>query len=579
MAARTKVHVDIITKADGQEPGAGLKKFAIGAGVAAVAIAGLIKVGKELEGLYAVQEQAEKRLEQTIRATSKAAGLNARELQNMASELQSVTKFGDEATLGAQSLLLTFKNIGGDVFPRALESILDVSEAMGTGLKESSIQLGKALNDPVGGIAALTRVGIQFTDAQKETIKQMVEMNDTAGAQGIILDELESQFGGVARAAAQTGSGIKTQLDNNFGDLGETLGGVITHGLIPFRQELLKEVDAVNKTIKAHFIRSKAIRGEATVIELLTLREIEQEKAEKRLTDAKDNLVRAEENLIEIGEASDSVSNLRRDSLKRGIEVAKENIKVLEGEVNAKTRATEATERLFAAEQNSIDAKLAQFQIVEETNEKQEETVKLIDEQDEAILKLHEDTSVMFGASEAGFEKQEEQIKNLNLEYVALANDGLGAFASAFEEVGAGNITLWEGVKQGGKDAVSALLKSYAQLWIAQAAAAAVLLQFATAAGLLAAAAGAFAASGFVQSFATGGSFITDGPTSVGGNLAGDNPSGQERVTVEPLGGGGGSSNNSGQVMILRIGDRDVKAVVQGWIDNRGLRSSRGGAI
>ena len=86
-------------------------------------------------------------------------------------------------------------------------------------------------------------------------------------------------------------------------------------------------------------------------------------------------------------------------------------------------------------------------------------------------------------------------------------------------------------------------------------------------------------ASGLVQSFETGGQFITDGPTMIGNNLVGDNASGQERVTVEPLGGGGGSTNNSGQIMILRIGDRDIKAVVQGWIDNRGLHSSRGGAI
>ena len=68
MAQRTKVFVDIKTTSDGKEPGAGLKKFAIGAGVAAVAIAGLIKIGKDLVSIYSDQEQAEARLEQTIKS-------------------------------------------------------------------------------------------------------------------------------------------------------------------------------------------------------------------------------------------------------------------------------------------------------------------------------------------------------------------------------------------------------------------------------------------------------------------------------------------------------------------------------
>ncbi len=79
-----------------------------------------------------------------------------------------------------------------------------------------------------------------------------------------------------------------------------------------------------------------------------------------------------------------------------------------------------------------------------------------------------------------------------------------------------------------------------------------------------------------IPSLATGGSYITDGPELTNGYVIGDNTSGQERHTIEPL---GGSSDNTGQIMILRIGDRDLKAVVQGWINNRGLHSSRGGAI
>ena len=251
MAARTKVFVDIKTTTDGKEPGSGLKKFAIGAGIAAVAIAGLIKIGKDLVNVYSVQEQAEARLEATIKSTGKAAGLTADQLKDMASGLQGVTKFGDEAIIGAESLLLTFKDIGGDIFPRALESILDVSEAMDQGLKESTIQLGKALNDPIQGLTAMRRVGIQFTDAQEDMIKGMVEVNDLAGAQDIILTELESQFGGVARAAADTATGALTQLGNTMGDLQEAYGRNLAEGIQPFVKGLenivAQMVEAANK--------------------------------------------------------------------------------------------------------------------------------------------------------------------------------------------------------------------------------------------------------------------------------------------------------------------------------------------
>lgn len=203
---------------------------------AAVAFVGL---GAAITGSIAafrVQEQVELKTRQTIIATGEAAGLTAQEIFNMAGALQEVTAFGDEAIIGGQNLLLTFKNIGKDVFPRVTEVMLDMSAAMGTGLKESAIQLGKALNDPKVGLTALQRVGITFTEAQKEQIKTMQELGDVAGAQKIILKELESQFGGIARTTAK-GTGAFIQLKNIVGDLVEDLGRELAPTFIDVAQE------------------------------------------------------------------------------------------------------------------------------------------------------------------------------------------------------------------------------------------------------------------------------------------------------------------------------------------------------
>jgi hypothetical protein len=127
-------------------------------------------------------------------------------------------------------MLLTFTNIQGQIFDRTLPTILDLSAAMGQDLKTSAIQVGKALNDPIAGLGSLSRVGIQFTDTQKQQIEQMTRVNDLAGAQGIILDELARQFGGSAKAQASP----LIQLQNLWGDFQEEVG----KGALPILNDL-----------------------------------------------------------------------------------------------------------------------------------------------------------------------------------------------------------------------------------------------------------------------------------------------------------------------------------------------------
>lgn len=118
-----------------------------------------------------------KQLEQVIRSTGGAAGVTADEARRLADELGRVTNFDDDAVLSGENLLLTFTKIGKDVFPRATETILDMSQALGQDLKSSAIQLGKALNDPLTGLTALKRVGVTFSDEQKAMIESLVGSN------------------------------------------------------------------------------------------------------------------------------------------------------------------------------------------------------------------------------------------------------------------------------------------------------------------------------------------------------------------------------------------------------------------
>ncbi len=188
----------------------------------------------ELVRLANEQEKAEQKVEQAVRSTGMAAGFTAEQLKQMASELQAATAFGDEEILNkVTAQLLTFTNITGENFKRTQEAALNLATVLDGDLQSAAIMLGKALNDPVSNLGALSRAGIQFSDEQEKLIKSLWEAGRAAEAQSIILKELERQYGGQARAMAQTAAGQMRQFSNLLGDFKEKLGDLLKNFLMP----------------------------------------------------------------------------------------------------------------------------------------------------------------------------------------------------------------------------------------------------------------------------------------------------------------------------------------------------------
>ncbi len=214
--------------------------------------------------LNATREQilAETQLNAVLKSTAGAAGLTAKELTGMASALQKQTRFGDEAIIKAQSLMLTFTKVGKEVFPDAIESVLNMSEAMGQDLQQGVIQVGKALNDPILGVTALRRVGVQLSDQQVDLVRKFTETGEIAKAQKIILSELETQFGGVAKAAGETLPGSLDQMNNAIGDVGEEIGKVFSPILIAVADDVTGFAESVDNSLPK-------LRGYSNVVGML----------------------------------------------------------------------------------------------------------------------------------------------------------------------------------------------------------------------------------------------------------------------------------------------------------------------
>lgn len=207
---------------------AGKMGKAIGAGFL-VAGAGAVAWGVQSVKSLARIEQINARTSNVIKSTGGAAGVTAKHVEKLAGRLENMTASEAEATQEGANLLLTFTNIkngvgkSNQIFDRSTKTIVDMSRALGQDTKSSAIQLGKALNDPIKGVTALSRVGVSFTEQQKAQIKTLTESGRTMGAQKLILGELQKEFGGAGKAFAQTTQGQVELAKHAFGTLGETI--------------------------------------------------------------------------------------------------------------------------------------------------------------------------------------------------------------------------------------------------------------------------------------------------------------------------------------------------------------------
>lgn len=195
------------------------------------------------ESMEASKVQAQ--LGAVLKSTGGAAGVSAEMALELAQALQKQTTYGDEAILSAENMLLTFTKIKSDVFPEAIKTVLDMSTALGQDTKNSAIQLGKALNDPITGVSALRKVGVTFNETQQETIKKLVESGKVMEAQKIILKELAVEFGGSSQAEANSFAGAIKQLSNELSDAKEEIGNELMPEVLSFVKILKDNKDTV----------------------------------------------------------------------------------------------------------------------------------------------------------------------------------------------------------------------------------------------------------------------------------------------------------------------------------------------
>ena len=209
----------------------------------------LVTLGaKKMRDGFMAQEKAVKGMEAVLRSTGRYSEETSEKLQKIASDLQDISNYGDELTLAkATRTLLTFSNIGIDSIERVQKAVADMSATFDTDLKSSALQLGKALDNPIANLGALSRIGVSFTDQEKKKIKVLAKSNKLFEAQNIILTAVEKQVKGGAES--QMDSAIQTK--NAWGDVIETLGGKLAPAFEKIFRGMTASAEKLNEKIKA----------------------------------------------------------------------------------------------------------------------------------------------------------------------------------------------------------------------------------------------------------------------------------------------------------------------------------------
>jgi hypothetical protein len=521
------------------------------------------------------QTRALKQMDAVLESTGHAAQLTKKEITDYSSALQDQIGVSDEVIQSGQNILLTFTNIKKDAFNDTTKTLIDMTAALNDGkvsqelLKTQAIQLGKALNDPVKGISALTRVGVTFTDAQKDQIKTLQNSGDTLGAQQLILKELNKEFGGSAKAARDTFGGAMKAANAIVGDTAENIGfglsGALQDNLGPALVEGAKKLK--------EFLNVERIAGWVknfqTAFALLKL-------GFKSLSIGADKALNIiADTIVDLGNKIDTWKNslvlaylkikgLISDTKKEQSELMREmavdaanEADIRENRINRDIELEEKLKKaVIDARQEIVDADLTQKETLRKTNElytgnvieqsrKVKEAIiqdeldiaaakKLIEEEEAAAKKLKEEEEAAAKKKKAEEELQFEELQKQSLLAIQETFDSLQVLAIKSKSrelfdiaktgaVAAATVNTYQGVTK-----TMATVPYPFNIPLAAAQLAAGLAQVSQ-------------ISSQTVPFAKGGSFVVDQPTTLpmaNGQTALVGEAGAERIDVTPLSGG-----------------------------------------
>jgi hypothetical protein len=203
--------------------------------MAAVAVAALVKLGKDCFDSFLEAERATAKLTGAIAATGQAGKISVKAITDLASALQKTTTYADEATVSAAAMLQQLAGLTERGLKQALPVVQDLAAAMGMDLEAAATLVGKAI---AGNTAGLTRYGIEVKEGatKSETFANVIE-------------GLNDKFAGMAEQLGKTTGGQLVIFRNEIDDLKESIGALLADALNPLLRFVNREF-TINQLMK-----------------------------------------------------------------------------------------------------------------------------------------------------------------------------------------------------------------------------------------------------------------------------------------------------------------------------------------
>lgn len=362
------------------------------------------------------QAKAEKSLEVALGRVSTA-------LLNQASALQEVTTFGDEAIIQSQALLAEF-GLSEEQILKLTPALLDFAAAQGTSVTDAAKLLSKTIGSSTN---ALSRYGIEVEGA--------VNSNERVES---AIASLSEKFAGQAEATT-SGAGAIQQFQNLVGDLQERIGGFIIKALNPVikgvgslvrgitdlfeptnrqsvalskqQQEFNLLVSAINNTNTSSETRSALIDELNKKFKDFLPNLITEKTTTEELAQAQREVNKAFEERIKLLALEEEIQDIQTKAVqtqRRIIELTKQREK-LERDFNASIEDGVATNLRALENQDRLGSRL---QSTTEELKKQEETLKLLNEEYAQLNVALITTNIQQGDLEEAVEKTNQVITN-----------------------------------------------------------------------------------------------------------------------------------------------------------------------
>lgn len=315
-------------------------RLVLGVGAAALSLRQLTRALAENIRAAGVQEQAIAKLEAALAPLGDRAGEVAKRLREHSSALQEVTTFGDEVILQGQALIASFVR-DEEAIKRATEAALDMATALGIDVRTAFLLLGRAA---AGNTELLSRYGI--------TLDQNIPKSERFAA---AIAKINEQFGGAARAQAETYAGQLQQIGNLWGDLREkagplTLALLDQAGVLEGLKGILAELnDLIGRYVDVEGFRQRLEQERAQLLERRVQLEAEVARLEAGrlgvMERARDEAARAlgQETKLEAKRRELAEVNAQLSEVEQKLAIARK------ANAQATGEATDATERYLEA--------------------------------------------------------------------------------------------------------------------------------------------------------------------------------------------------------------------------------------